>query len=951
MNRNSILAVLFFLAACGAVFAWYGSHPGDTPSLDTPIGEDVADTHETDESDGGGEDVSIETEQPPEDDRIFGGIEEAQTQDAGQAGAGDGPRVKVVVGDDKRAVRGATVAILPSDEYATHYAKHEGSDKRFTTIIEAYGKRFVTGSDGTVPLVIPPPPESSDGAPNNKISGRRWIGIAAWDDEHFGVQWLSTSKVGNKGGGSTIEVKIDPDETLDVLAVGIDQRPIANFPIGFWDLGTKKNANRREVHRTGADGHLVLRHFQTMKASGRWALLPDMIGKSLPHVILEKGALESSYTMRVPPFGSMRFDLRGRDGRVLGERGTVTLVPLELPKVEIEGKEFRMSNRTEKTEGGSVTFDFVGLGIRCKTYVAIGRHFRDRPSTEYAGPLTSGQEQRYELRLENDGVAITGHAELADFPLPADGKLELFFTADANVRTGETSDLGENGSFSFFLPFIRASSYRLLFRLRIDKTVYETFKSVSVSAPGARIDVGALRLEPVISIVSGRVIDQFGKPVRGAQVSLQESIRDTAGRERSINIGVNTVRSEKDGAFALMGRPIPGQFTLRVTASGYENKTVSVRMGGGPIEVRLDQLGELHASVQLDPGIVKRVRLRARHSSGRSTSSRTSPSKAGLAAFRLRNIQPGTYTVTVEIDEWGHAIWLRQGFVVRAGSQSIGQTIDLRGMLQRFELRGVLDNREFKKGDRANVLVNCPIPGDPNTYRQYRLEKPLVLIAPRADIRYRAHREGCKLIEGIALPGITELRFTTNSPHRFHVPGISQRVEGIQNEIAEVSRAGASMVFQKVAKANATGSISLPKNGTSANFDRGSQRRSIPIVNDRVSVSFEYDDADYDVFLEVALRHKTIHRFGDNVRINVLNNFADSQSFGRVFMGYGQETIRIPLGRYAVNSEEVRRQTDETTYPIPPTFESEVAKVRTKLEEQARKNGATNAAFPGVRRR
>ena len=937
MNRP-ILAIIVAIAACGIAVALY-STATHGPVSDGPFFEaGGASDEDAGEAGPGTEDASgelIAADRDPADAHpdLLDGIGEAVTSDDdGRAGSATGPRVRVLRGENRVPVPHATVAFLTKERFDEVMKEAKGGDSRLGVLIEQHGTRVSADDQGLAPLILPPPSQPARSL--NRSSA--WVGIAAWTDDEFAVQWLSTQKL-SPDKSTIVDLVLEKDLTLEVVTVGADQQPVPNCPLVFYDLRGKRNAVRRDAFVADNAGRLLLRHFQITKPSaGRWALLPQVLCKAPTHIVIDLARFEPSYTLRVPAFGSLVFDLKGRDGRAILDKGTIQLRTEALAALQIEDQRLEPMNQvSQSTEQGRVRFDHVGLGMRFKAEVAVGRNFRERCSVDYAGPLRHGEELRYELRLENDGVSIRGVAVLPDGVAGSKGEkdlpwLELAFGADNNVRSSETAKVGEGQRFSFFVPFVQCSSYRLYLRMRHPEGDLRAYRQVVVSGPGSSIDLGDVALLPPEPILQGRVVDEDSKPIEKAQIVLMERLHGSNGRERVVKIGVDGAGTDKNGAFAILGPQMPGSYQITVTRQGYETKKLPVTLGKQPIEVRLALLGELTATLHLDPGIVSKLRFRARSQGGSSTSNRMSLPKSGTVVFRMANLLPGTYRLSAEIDEWGAPIWSHDAFVVRRGSQTLGQDIDLRGRLHRFKLYGSVDGRAFQKTDRATLLMYQEQVPDPKAaWRSTTFGGVVAFVAPQQGIRYRVHLPGAKPLEGTALPGTTELRFKAEAQHRFRVPGISARLELLRREVPAISAATAHLVFERVLVAGDTKHVDFSQMSAAVlHLEAGLMRRSVSMIDDRAQIAFEEAEAEYEVTLEVAAGRglhrnllNTLTEFDGNnsVRIN-------SSSFGR------RDTLRVSLGRYRPASQQVEV---ETVYALPDALEAQIRDLIAKVASES----------------
>lgn len=204
----------------------------------------------------------------------------------------------------------------------------------------------------------------------------------------------------------------------------------------------------------------------------------------------------------------------------------------------------------------------------------------------------------------------------------------------------------------------------------------------------AGLDVTEFDLQVTLprGVIAGRVLGPEGQPMVDAWVTVRGG--DSAS---SWGGGTNTTITDTEGAFAFEGLAM-GSFDVLVRGPDSETrgKVEDVAPNGGPVEVRLESLGEIRGVVTRGGEAVTRFALDGGRASRRTIVSddgsfvlrRLEPREQRItvttktgSAFAHVDLEPGaTVEVRLELAEWGSA----EGTLVSAvdGTPLMGITID-----------------------------------------------------------------------------------------------------------------------------------------------------------------------------------------------------------------------------------------------------------------------------------
>ena len=156
----------------------------------------------------------------------------------------------------------------------------------------------------------------------------------------------------------------------------------------------------------------------------------------------------------------------------------------------------------------------------------------------------------------------------------------------------------------------------------------------------------ALSMTPGRGSMSGRVVDQDGKPIGGATIEATQGV---------ITYRTVTSTADPDGAWTLEGLATPATYLVTVTARGYATQNLTVEVAGGA------SVGSVDATMQRDLGTIRgritsqddgvgAVTVTLEGPEARETTTLTVGDLVG--SFDFPNLAFGTYLMTFTADGW-----------------------------------------------------------------------------------------------------------------------------------------------------------------------------------------------------------------------------------------------------------------------------------------------------------
>jgi len=396
-----------------------------------------------------------------------------------------------------------------------------------------------------------------------------------------------------EAGTSAEEIEFVVSEKLVLLegrVVDADGEPVAGAQVSV------SGARPGSAARTGADGAYRFPHVLP-GPQNLVARHPDL-GRIVERI--QVAAPRTRFDVRMPPATIVQGRILGRDGSpVAGPSLAVDDEPVELDA----GGRFRFS---------------LSPGEHAVKAEAPDRAPAERRVTATGDPI--------DLDLELSRPAtITGR--IAGHTPRQWVSLEL---EDGPQESSAREDVDEQGRFQ--LSDVAPGTWTLLATDNLGRTLE---RRVHVEE-GRVIALDELRFPP-LPAVRGRVLDSEGRPISGASLSFEQGER--------LRMWAYT-----DAAGRFTTHLVDGTWTLKAERAGFGPAAATVTLEGGPVDVpdlRLVRGVALSGSIAgLAPGEVAFIQATSEDGAW------TRGARANLdATYRIPDLWPGTWTVTVELDE------------------------------------------------------------------------------------------------------------------------------------------------------------------------------------------------------------------------------------------------------------------------------------------------------------
>ncbi|MEM7586653.1 MAG: carboxypeptidase-like regulatory domain-containing protein [Acidobacteriota bacterium] len=177
---------------------------------------------------------------------------------------------------------------------------------------------------------------------------------------------------------------------------------------------------------------------------------------------------------------------------------------------------------------------------------------------------------------------------------------------------------------------------------------------IEIVETGEPLDLGTVVLVPGL-LLSGRVIDDAGEPVAGAQLSVRNADGEQIVVQRAESPWFATVTSRQNGSFHLDGLPRERRLTVLVSADGFLPRTVPVTTENTDQQLTVElTVGAGVRGVVLEPGgepaAGARVVARAPGPDRRLDATAKSADSDAEGRFRIEGLRPSEYELTATTD-------------------------------------------------------------------------------------------------------------------------------------------------------------------------------------------------------------------------------------------------------------------------------------------------------------
>jgi hypothetical protein len=768
MNHRFPLLLLGLLAcAAPLVHAWLGNEPDPPPALpgadDDMLGEAEPDAIlAPDVEPLPGSAPATETAPLADADP---GAEPPMRTETSLAEASHGPLLLVLAGDPPQPVADAEVLTIEAAAAGAFFDRIREPPPPSEQIPERIGAVSRTGADGKVQL-----PRIAE---QLLVAGRKG-GL-------FGFVALG------RRSGDEVQLQLQQDATLTIEVQDADGSPAAGVPLAIHQ-GAPDKASTILRLATDAQGRAFARHFQLAIDRERpqqfcaavALLLPQPVAVAFPRDPLPEEALR----LVLPGTGRVELRLIGPAGIPLVAEAALSLMPAtprDLAGLPLE-RNFDRQRRNKPLGTAPVVVEPVGLGLQFVYGAWLAsdlrgngdRGFRGAP---FAGPVGPGDTVHVPVVLPPDHGVLAGRITVPGAKL-TEPRLRVLLRDPAGGTTFRSLRCLADGTFDLALRLPSAIAYELdLVSAQAGVTFGARPGRVRLG-PGERTDLGAVVLEPLPALATGRILDDLGEPVPNARVSAQAIVIGNDGDPRNNGFrdlpGLATA-SAADGSFALWSMPLPTAFRLQARASHHLATETGLLTRAEHVELRLLRTATLTGQVLLPEWLPDQALSIALESTAdRRQRHGDRLRRRGQGRFHFAEIPPGRYDLRVQLRNLAQPLLHLEGLELQPGDNTVPELapLDLRAGLYRYRLRA------FDVGGRplaldGPVVLRSRTSEGREQHRGFRWRKGMAeLITGSPSIEITAFARGCAPITAILGPGEHPLYFQPLNPVLVHVPGL-----------------------------------------------------------------------------------------------------------------------------------------------------------------------------------
>lgn len=513
----------------------------------------------------------------------------------------DGIELTVLNSSSKEPVAGATVFITSLEDQ--DWAQLSNSKLSSFDQVRRYGKRYLSDSEGKLRI-----------APDMQ----RVRILAEFED-------LICLRHGRTLEGEDSIILLEPNLRFWVEVVDKKGDPMADYPVSTYFGGAANKTQSNTVY-TNADGRVLMEDVGKMLAqSGVFGGLYLGIGvigleeaeEGTEMVKLSKELVEQEVVRLVGrSYGTVVATLLDANGEAIEGEGWGMLSAKSYSRGESE-----IRSRVNRTpDKGVIRFEGVALNQEFTLrYQQGGLGMSDE--IDFAGPVKVGEVVRVELRQKTRAVVV-GTVVLEDGKPLVNQSITIELTRhkpDRYSRGNVRVTTGDEGQFEFSVPdqgrpnsgrdkdiVLEANPVKsLIFDHRNDEgELWRNEVAVGLPETPAETDIGVVQLAKRVPVLSGRVVDQLGNPVKQVYLSLNKYWFDEQGKKRNswrFDLSANT---DKDGRFTLYGEiEAESNYRVRLHHQDYEESYQEVSLPAVDQEFVIHKAPAIYAELLVDEGI------------------------------------------------------------------------------------------------------------------------------------------------------------------------------------------------------------------------------------------------------------------------------------------------------------------------------------------------------------
>ncbi|MBL8859802.1 MAG: carboxypeptidase regulatory-like domain-containing protein [Planctomycetes bacterium] len=494
---------------------------------------------------------------------------------------------------------------------------------------------------------------------------------------------------------TVIHIAREINLTLQVVdAVG---RPVAGVPVAVRLAGQEQRVGGWTGMTAGADGLVHARHIE-QRVFGEppfalVALLPIPLRQPVT-VPIDIDALPTDpIRLVLPPCGSVLVQVHDSEG------GPVLPIGLNMVEQKHLGPDGSLGWTTDSFEPalielGRALYPFVEIGL--DLYVdamTLGQVAH----TTGPGPRVVGEQVVFDLDLGSSVPRLVG--TLVDLKREPVANATLSYVLNLRSKGGSTNaqlTTTTDARGRFDIPLVKSDTTDLAGTITFKPLTLEPSagSAVSVELEG-RVqrgvnDLGVIMLSAPVHLVSGRVVDENGVPLKRISIEIQALATGSRG-PTWVQDSSLSARSDDGGNFAVTGPARNGRLRLRAFApDSIQPDVCEVAVGASDVTIVLSKSSQISGRVLFDAD-VDHSRLiielrRAADSPEAKLAARGFEQTHVRAdgAFELRGVRPLVTDLIVRVPGVKEPIAMVQNLDLRGGGPATDPrlaAIDLRGLV------------------------------------------------------------------------------------------------------------------------------------------------------------------------------------------------------------------------------------------------------------------------------
>ncbi|MCU0864216.1 MAG: hypothetical protein MUC36_10515 [Planctomycetes bacterium] len=635
-----------------------------------------------------------------------------------------------------------------------------------------------------------------------------------------GSPWLVTASAGAEFGlaivpprDRTETLRLAVDETVTLAARFPDGAPAAHIPLAVLQRAGDRDPAVLWQGPAGADGTVVLAHFQLLRQPAKEPGSKDSATESFAAVarvptaepvwMAGRPAAAEPVLVPVPPLGEVLVQLVDHRGIPLLSPAVVGFPPerREVPPgrstapVTMPVPRDLQQQRRDKPPGDQpVRLPYRELQAPMRVFARFPHDRQPAAIGPIAGPAQPGERVAVALPLGPQQLVLAGRLLLApDRPVAGGTVAAALWRADRDVSALVLHPIAD-GRFDLVLGQRQeAAAFWLELRLELPAPAAAdgapsgppTRLGARVRIPnlagGSRHELGEVLLAPLPLLVHGIVVDDRGEPIADADVHVQQ--QDPPAPDRDPAEAFHTLplfrtRSGPDGTFAIDGELPPGALRVRADTDRHFAASLPLPRPGQPLRLEIARNGILRGRVLLPDWLPDRaISLQLVPFDPAAQPRGTMAIELGRGRggrFVVEPLRPGRYDARVLLRNVNEPLLVLPDVFVQPG-----ETVDPR--LRPLDLRASLHRYRLRAIDAAGqpLALDGPILGrlqnqfgtvEEAAFRWQGGRAELITPSPQADLTFFGR--GLRTTRLSLPPGDHDVQLPTLRPVLVELPGL-----------------------------------------------------------------------------------------------------------------------------------------------------------------------------------